>query len=86
MPMRSRSLKFYVYQRPGLRLEVYKDRIVVREVVLLTPRTLVFPLAEVTGVQCAGGRLVLEFNGDGDLTYDLGTAAVEVRELVLNLL
>ena len=77
--MRPGTLKFYLYQRPGLKFEVYRDRIVVREVVGLMPRTLVVPLTEVTGVRCAGGRLIMEFNGDGDLAYELGPAAAEVR-------
>ena len=50
--------KLYVYERPGLKLEIYRDRIVICEVRQYTPRTDVLRIAHLTVVRClSGGQL-----------------------------
>ena len=79
--------KLYVYQRPGLKLEIYRDRIAIWEVRDHTPQPYALRIEYLTAVRCTtGGQLYLEFRGLLFIVLHLGQAAAEVCALVSSLL
>ena len=79
--------KLYVYERPGLKLEVYRDRLEIHDLAPEPPQHGVVPLAEIVAVRAsASGQLILEFVDGPDRAYELGPAARDVCTLLAGLL
>lgn len=77
----------YSYRRATFRLDVYRDRIEVRERVLLQPTLVTLSLRQVRSVRCqSGGRLLLELSDRTWLVYQLGSASADVCALLVRLL
>ena len=87
MPLLPGTYKLYVYERPGLKLEVYRDQIIIWEVRHHTPQTYILRIEHLTAVRCpGGGQLYLELRGMLFIVLRLGPAAAEVCALVAELL
>lgn len=75
-------LALYTYLRKDLRIQLFPDRIVIDDGMLLCPATFDYGVTELTGVRCQGAWLLLDVGPCVTLRFDVGPAAREACALV----